>query len=380
MRNPLPSLRLNRFKFNGKEMIPSAISVIAPTGSGKSVMIKFIMYKLSEFRNGYVYLASAGRSLNFYNTFIPKNNVKTINSEGVLNYASDIKKQMRRADRYNATITFLRDYVCNNYDIVNRGDRHNTKKKYLKILKNLEDHGTFSYLSTLQKSLFSDMLQKGRKVFSQMSVQPKNVMMKILKYDLRIFMIFDDILGSDFLRQRGTPFEQLFTMGRHSYITTIVAVQYLTGLSPVVRNNSKYIIALGNISNAEPFYKHFAKAYFKPVYNRDAERKFYSVYKVVTSNHGALVFNQHGTKNSINDAFYWLKAKLNIRQFHACDPLIWREQMELQKIMTNRMNNRNRRRRRNGNNRKGNNRRIILMSSATKGRHNIPRSKIRNRY
>jgi len=308
-------------------MIPSNIILIAPTNSGKSIMIKYILSRLNAFRYGHVYLASGGKARNFYTEFMPSDHVKVLsNDDDSPSFVKDIEEQMKRSRLYCDTLTFLKDYVCKG------------KRQELEVVHKIEKYGTLKYLDGRESHVFKIILERAKK---RILLTPTKVDLYILGLDIRMFMVFDDVLGLEFLRRKGSPFTKLFTMGRHNYMTTIVAIQYLTGLNPIVRLNSKYIFVLGNITNSEAFFNYFASGYFVTRYrtNAVAKRAFNKVYEACTQNYGALVFNQHSNHNDISSCFFHTRAPLYLRNFKACDVFFWEKQIRAGKLRDRQIRN-----------------------------------------
>ena len=315
-------LFINEFPFNQSEMIPSNIALIAPTASGKSIMIKHILSKLKSLCNGFVFLASVGPAINFYKNFMPDSHVKFIdeNDDHEPPFYKLIEKQKKRITTRSNTITFLKDYACDD------------NPEYIRVLNNVSEHGTFTFLNNHQKRIFKKILRYGKKQYNDMEDRPEDIKIHLVAGDLRMFMIYDDILGCKFTRKKGGAFEQLFTMGRHAFITTIIATQYITGLSRIIRTNLKFIFVMGNVRNCQHIYDNFTREYFKHVYPKGkAYAAFTKLFITLTANYGSLVFCQSKTKNNISDVIFWAKSDINAPAFKSCDPIVWRDQIKLKK-------------------------------------------------
>ena len=111
---------------------------------------------------------------------------------------------------------------------------------------------------------------------------------------------------SDVSMHQSESIKKLYTRGRHSFISIIVLGQQLVHVSPIMRNNSDYILCGQlNASNIEQL----CDSYRIPLINK---QEFIQLYKNLTNNYKFMIINNNTVENSDNiNLFYgWLKAEL----------------------------------------------------------------------
>jgi len=113
-----------------------------------------------------------------------------------------------------------------------------------------------------------------------------------------IMLVFDDLA----LHKRSKLLEELFTLGRHMHITTIVSVQYCKNLiSPTIRGNIDYLM-FSIISNdsIDPI--------FRAIYTKMNLKEFYQFLHTYNKNYQFVFYNnKHKTDD---DKFFIVKAEL----------------------------------------------------------------------
>ena len=120
-----------------------------------------------------------------------------------------------------------------------------------------------------------------------------------------ILIILDD-MASDISMHHSDSIKKLYTRGRHSFISVIVIGQQLVHFSPIMRNNSDYILCGQlNASNIEQL----CDSYRVPLINK---KEFIKLYKELTNNYKFMIINNNTVKDSenINSYYGWIRAEL----------------------------------------------------------------------
>ena len=120
-----------------------------------------------------------------------------------------------------------------------------------------------------------------------------------------ILLNLDD-MASDISMHHSETIKKLYTRGRHSFISVIVLGQQLVHASPIMRNNSDYVLCGQlNASNIEQL----CDSYRVPLIDK---HEFINLYKTLTNNYKFMVINNNTVENSndINSFYGWIKAQL----------------------------------------------------------------------
>ena len=116
---------------------------------------------------------------------------------------------------------------------------------------------------------------------------------------LNCLLILDDCT-SDVNMHQAKGIKMLYTRGRHSFIAICVISQNLKSVSPVMRNNSDYILTGQlNASNIEQL----CESYRCPIISK---KDFITLYKNSTADSNFFVINNNSVSNTIDDinSFY----------------------------------------------------------------------------
>jgi len=352
-------VEIDSFPFNEEEMITPSITLFAPSRSGKSTMIKHIIRKLKTFKVGFVYIRSGGKAISFYADFIPRSLIKEISDDDD-EYAFDIdlKWQKKRADEYSKTISEIKRILYT--ETTYSGTLGKANRITRKLLDMIEDNGTIEFLTLTQKGIYKSMKSYVKRIqhdinhnkFIRMNEHDKEIISELnvdlLDIDMRIVMIFDDVLGGSFLRKKGSTIDYLYSMGRHVYISVISAFQKVTSIPPVIRENTRYLFCLGSAAGIKPVFEYFTSGHFV---NRRGKRNFAlfsDIYKKCTESRGsALVYDQHALNGPLSIRFFHARSDINAPPFHAFHHSFW----NTNSIMSYSRNNRNKNRIRHGKNR-----------------------------
>ena len=120
-----------------------------------------------------------------------------------------------------------------------------------------------------------------------------------------IMLVLDDLANDNSFHHSRT-IKMLYGRCRHSFISIIVLGQQLVHVSPIMRNNSDYILCGQlNASNIEQL----CDSYRVPSINK---KEFIKLYKELTDDYKFMVINNNTVKdsNNINSFYGWIKAEL----------------------------------------------------------------------
>jgi len=134
--------------------------------------------------------------------------------------------------------------------------------------------------------------------------------------DPRAFILMDDCLSSKGTWAKDRPILELLFNGRHYQIMYILTMQYPLGISPELRGNFDYIFLLGEdfINNQKKLYEHYAGMF--PDF-----KSFQQIFIEITSDYGAMVIVNKGSKSNFLDKVFWYKAPENEnKKIDICSP------------------------------------------------------------
>ena len=120
-------------------------------------------------------------------------------------------------------------------------------------LKQHENEKEHYYFDTFDQTEFKNIIQTQAKIIKHM----KDRGMKKL-YNIAI--IIDDFLDNQKFLKRTPDLDMLFLRGRHLYISTFISIQKYKGVSNVIRLNinDMYLFKLRNYADLESFLEEFA--------------------------------------------------------------------------------------------------------------------------
>lgn len=237
------ALSLNQFKMKDMVANPAILSV-AKRGSGKSYLIRDIIYHLSV-SPGQVKL---GEDEYYINSGIPCGTVISV------------------TDKLNS---FYEQFFPSSY-IHHEPD----EKIFKKIL----------YRQTEMIDKFKRKYKKG------------------IKIDPRAILVMDDCLSKDNWKKIEAMNEILFN-GRHYQLTYILAMQYSKGIGPALRGNFDYICLLN-----EDFYMNMRKLYEEFAGMFPSYQLFYQVFKECTQDYRCMIIDNRKPSRDINKKIFWYKA------------------------------------------------------------------------
>lgn len=213
------------------------------------------------------------------------------------------------------------DFTLQNKAIIVIAKRNSGKSELVKYLvqdsiKNNEFDKIFVFSTTNCVNQFYNSFVSEKCIFQNYSEDWTNKLINMMteknkgktkqsQNPYNILLILDD-MASDISMHHSETIKKLYTRGRHSFISIIVLGQQLYHVSPVMRNNSDYVLCGQlNASNIEQL----ADSYRVPIINKN---DFINLYKTLTNNYSFMLINNNTVKNSndINSFYGWLKAEL----------------------------------------------------------------------
>lgn len=235
-------------EFNLKNMVcDSVIFCIGRRRSGKSYLLREIMYEMSLRKMPYGQIYSATEKVHpYFSDFFPKSYIKSELKEGDME--SLLKNQERRC-------------------------RQNAKKLGIKDGRSLQNN---------------------------------------------CFLLLDDVQSDDSVWRKSKAFQKVFTIGRHLNIMMLMAIQFVLGVSPGMRQNIDYVFlfqtegdndlkkAYENYGALVPNFKIFKKLFYE-----------------CTNDHGCMVIDRTVKSNKWWDKVFYYKAK-DPGKFRFGSPAFWR--------------------------------------------------------
>ena len=118
-----------------------------------------------------------------------------------------------------------------------------------------------------------------------------------------VLLILDDC-SSD-VKHSEISLKKLFTRGRHAFISILLSTQYIYSISPILRNNSDYILSSQmSAANIDLLSDEFR--------TNMSKKQFLEMYKRLTQDYSFIVINNNSVKNSddLNSLYGSIKAKI----------------------------------------------------------------------
>lgn len=169
------------------------------------------------------------------------------------------------------------------------------------------------YSPELMDSIFTKQKQKLRKFKENHKGDDKGKCK-----DNNFFIVLDDMLHDSSTWKNDKSIKSLFMNGRHYNIMGIVAVQYVLGIPPNLRNNIDYVFIFNepSIKNRKKIYEDYCSMI--PTFD-----EFQNILDSCTRDYGCLVVKTTGScSNSIQDQVFWYKAEKH-KDFRVGDKKIW---------------------------------------------------------
>ena len=136
--------------------------------------------------------------------------------------------------------------------------------------------------------------------------------------DNNVFVIIDDLQDMSNVWKRETTIKTIFYNGRHYNIFFLLALQYMKGITPDLRENINYVFLYNqqNIANKKKLFEEFGGVC-------GSFKKFDEMLKLCTQDYRCLVINTSG--KTFNETFFHYKAQEH-GSFRVCHPKLWEHQ------------------------------------------------------
>mmetsp|Transcript_71734 Transcript_71734/g.191392 ORF Transcript_71734/g.191392 Transcript_71734/m.191392 type:complete len:295 (+) Transcript_71734:1577-2461(+) len=109
------------------------------------------------------------------------------------------------------------------------------------------------------------------------------------KYPKVVFMVFDDLIGSDAFKRTKSKINFLVTQARHHKINMLFTTQYLTAIPPVIRSQIR-VWVIFKFSNSDRVIQHV----YPEISALIKEKEFLDLYEYATkSGHDSLILINH---------------------------------------------------------------------------------------
>lgn len=214
-------------------LIDSVLFCIGRRRSGKSYLIREIMFILSQRRMPYGQIFSASEGVHpYFSEFFPKLFIKSELVEG------DMEKLLKDQERKV---------------------KRNAKLKGLKDGRDIENN---------------------------------------------CLLLLDDMQSSDEVWKKSKAFQKIFTLGRHSNIMLIMALQFVLGVSPGLRQNIDYVFLFSTEGDND-----LKKAYDNYAGMIPTFKMFKKLFYECTANHGCMVIDRTVVSNKWSDKVFYYRAK-----------------------------------------------------------------------
>lgn len=134
----------------------------------------------------------------------------------------------------------------------------------------------------------------------------------------KCFCVMDDCMF-DKRVLKSLAMRDLFMNGRHKKTFFLNAMQYVMDMSPDLRSQCDYVMALKEniLSNKQRLYRYFFGMF-------DTYEEFARVFDACTQNYEALVLDNTSPSTDFRDNVFWYKAQVDLPEFKLCRPMIWK--------------------------------------------------------
>jgi hypothetical protein len=130
--------------------------------------------------------------------------------------------------------------------------------------------------------------------------------------------LLDDMQSSDEVWRKSKAFQKIFTLGRHANIMLIMALQFVLGINPGLRQQIDYIFLFSTEGDND-----LKKAYDNYAGMIPTFKMFKKLFYECTSNHGCMVIDRTVVSNEWSDKIFYYRAK-NPGKFRFGSPGFWR--------------------------------------------------------
>ena len=117
-----------------------------------------------------------------------------------------------------------------------------------------------------------------------------------------MLLVFDDMMADAVSFKKSRWFKELFMNGRHHNICFVIAMQYVMGIPPEMRDNVDFAFLFANDgANLRKIYDNFAGVI--PTFDM-----FNAIFKQFTRNQGCMVINKTNSSDDLRDQVFYYKA------------------------------------------------------------------------
>ena len=134
----------------------------------------------------------------------------------------------------------------------------------------------------------------------------------------KCFCLLDDCMF-DKKVLKSLAMRDLFMNGRHMKVFFVNAMQYVMDMSPDLRSQCDYVMALKEniLSNKQRLYRYFFGMF--ATYD-----EFARVLDACTQNYECLVLDNTTPSNDVSNNVFWYRANPQLPPFRMCKPVFWR--------------------------------------------------------
>jgi energy-coupling factor transporter ATP-binding protein EcfA2 len=225
------------------------------SGSGKTVLIKHILYLLKDNIPQVVIINPTNKLNNAYSSIVPKQLIYDEIDENLFKIIYD--KQAMGRQIYDKVQKIEPLYIlfkkCATYDelghykkmcVIYEETKNEVDMKVRHIIDKKKQQTQLSESHQKEtRKFFQQTIRKNNKVFESDDMKYKiskdeRQIIKYLDYNPNLLLIFDDCAASFKNWGKSTGVKELFFNGRHFYVTTIMSFQTDTILPPDLRSNA----------------------------------------------------------------------------------------------------------------------------------------------
>jgi len=298
------TLSIHEFDTDIETLQNKSYGIIGKSGSGKTIMGRFLQYNMREIPSAYV-LCNAPKVAGFYGEYIPSENIFSDNQaceeqiELLFNRATNLSKM------YNKYWVKIKNKFLDNYaEYPSQKPTFWNNDIFSQFISYMLDRGNILHIKKEFKKYFD--LVKKLVLDNVKNGSSKNYL--AIFADCRTIIIFDDVMSEKWFNDRkGSTITDILSRGRHVYITSFFLMQNYTGLSTTARNNFSYFIVMGNVSLFNKLYEEKISSIDSTKFKRGKNNPTLSTYaKDIMSKYGAIVYVNDGRSIELNDALFYL--------------------------------------------------------------------------
>jgi hypothetical protein len=246
---------------NIKEFINETILIYGGTGSGKTVMIKYIMDEIRDEVPMFCVFSNSEKDNNNFTEKIPKlliyNNITIKNLENILQRQNRVMSIYKKANNKQTLMSILQklndaeslskiSLIENKTDEIINNLNNKQNFKTAEIMKEKRNETILKFM----KDRIYCMMSKRRHVYPNSFTDNEKIAAKFVKCNPNLCIVFDDctdeleMISKSCRVKRGDMYsgkqliEILFYRSRHKKITNIVGIHSIVGVGPSLRKNA----------------------------------------------------------------------------------------------------------------------------------------------